>query len=151
MEATPRIVLAVRVGDPSAAPARTAAWLASSLGAELTVVYVATELRTVPEVAAAAAIVPAEVRSRMIEEARERAWAWGREALGDQPFRVVIEEGDVAERVAAVAAEIGARLIVAGTEARGAIEGMIMGDTTRKILRHTPCPVVLVPPPPERK
>jgi nucleotide-binding universal stress UspA family protein len=59
---------------------------------------------------------------------------------------VVIEEGDVAERVAAVAASLDADLVVVGTEARGAIRGMILGDTTREILRRSPCPVIVVPP-----
>lgn len=148
-ERATRIVLAVRVGDASVAPGRTAAWLTSALGAELTLVYVATELRTVAEVSAGAAIRPEEVRSRIVAEARERTVEWGRGALDGVPFDVVIEEGDVAERVAAVAADLGAELIVAGTEARGAIQGIIMGDTTREILRRSPCPVVVVPPPSE--
>lgn len=146
MERPVQIVLAVRVGDPSQGPARRAAWLAKRLGAELTLVYVATELRGVSEVAVGAGISEEVVRSRMRTEATERARAWGRDALGDLPFDVVIEEGKVAERVAAVAVDLGADLIVAGSEARGVIEGMILGDTTRDILRRTPCPVVVVPP-----
>lgn len=31
------------------------------------------------------------------------------------------------------------------------IQGMIMGDTTRAILRRIPCPVVVVPPLSERR
>lgn len=145
-ERATRIVLAVRVGEASTAPGQTAAWLTSRLGAALTLVYVATELRTVAEVAAGAAIRPEEVRARIVAEASERAHEWGRGALEGVPFEVVIEDGDVAERVSAVASELGADLIVAGTEARGAIQGMIMGDTTRAILRRSPCPVVVVPP-----
>lgn len=150
MERATRIVLAVRVGDPSEAPARHAAWLTAQLGAELTLVYVAPELRTVAEVAVGAGIAREEVRARMVEEATERARTWGEGALEGLAFDVVIEEGSVAERVTAVAAELGADLVVAGTEARGAIEGLILGDTTRDILRRTPCPVVVVPPLRER-
>lgn len=145
MEARIRILLAVRVGDESAGPARTAAWLARGLGAELTVLYVATELRTAGEVSTAGAIPTEEVRARMIAEARERTSEWGRRALGGLPFDVAVEHGEVADRVAAVAAELEAALVVAGTEARGAIRGLILGDTTREILRHSPCPVVVVP------
>lgn len=150
MERPTRIVLAVRVGEASQAPGRTAAWLSSRLDAELTIVYVAAELRTVPEVALAAGIPAEEVRSRIVDEATERAREWGREALEGRSFAVRIEDGDVADRVAAAAAELGADLIVAGTEARGAIQGMILGDTTRDILRRAPCPVVVVPPLAER-
>lgn len=149
MERPTRILLAVRVGDPSEAPARHAAWLASRLDAELTLVYVATELRTVAQVALGAGIADEEVRARMVEEATARARSWGREVLEGPSFDVVIEEGNVAKRVAAVASKLKADLVVAGSEARGPIEGMILGDTTRDILRCTPCPVVVVPPPRE--
>jgi nucleotide-binding universal stress UspA family protein len=146
-----QIVLAVRVGEASAAPARTAVWLASRLEADVTVVYIATELKTVAQVAKGAGLLPEDVRARMIEEARERALSWGRNALEGRPFDVRIEEGDVAERIAAAAADLGAELVVVGTEARGAIQGLILGETTRQILRRTPCPVVVVPPLAERR
>lgn len=146
MERPTRIMLATRVGDASAAPGRTAAWLASRIGAELTLLYVAPELRTVSEVALAAGIPAEQVRERMVLEAEDRARTWGREALEGLPFEVVVEEGDVAERVATVASELGAELVVAGAEARGALQGLILGDTTRDILRRTRCPVVVVPP-----
>lgn len=150
MERSSRIVVAARVGDASHAPGRMAAWLASRLGAELTLVYVATELRTVSQVAIGAGIREEEVRARMVREARERAREWGLRALEGLPFEVRIEEGSVADRVAAVASAVGADLVVAGGEARGAVQGMILGDTTRDILRRTPCPVVVVPPLAER-
>lgn len=147
MEKPTRILLAVRVGAASLSPGRTAAWLATRLGAQLTLIYVAPELRTVAEVAVAAGIAAEEVRARIVEEAADRAREWGREALDGLSFDVVIEDGKVAERVAAVAAELGVDLIVAGPESRGVLEGMILGDTTRDILRSAPCPVVVVPPP----
>jgi nucleotide-binding universal stress UspA family protein len=146
MEGPTRIILAVRVGNASAGPGRTAAWLASSLGTELTLVYVATELGTAREVAVAAGIPEADVRARLVAEAREKAEQWGRDALDGLAFDVVIEEGAVADRVAAVALELDADLIIAGSEARGPIRGIILGDTTAEILRRAPCPVVVVPP-----
>lgn len=146
MEPSTRILLAVRIGDASAGPGRTAAWLASRLGAHITVLYVATELRTVPEVEAATAISSHALRDRMIAEARERVDSWARDALEGIPYDVIIEEGDVAERVGTLAGQLDADLVVVGTEARGAIRGMILGDTTRDILRRSPCPVTVVPP-----
>lgn len=146
MEPSTRILLAVRIGDASTGPGRTAAWLASRLGAHITVLYVATELRTVPEVEAATAISSHALRDRMIAEARERVDSWARDALEGIPYDVIIEEGDVAERVGTLAGQLDADLVVVGTEARGAIRGMILGDTTRDILRRSPCPVTVVPP-----
>jgi nucleotide-binding universal stress UspA family protein len=149
LERPSRILVAVRLGDATPRPGPTAAWLATGLDATVTVVYVATELRSAAEVESASAIALEDVRATMLEEARVRAEEWGKRALADIPFDVVVEEGDVAERISAVAAEIGADLVVAGTAGRGAIKGMILGDTTREIVRHSPCPVVLVPADPE--
>ena len=140
------ILLSVRVGEASMASGRTAAWLADDLGADIVVVNVATELGAAREVATSGGLDEAEVRERMLDEARGLTEAWLRDALGGRPFRLVMEEGDIPERVAAVAAAVGADLIVAGTQARGALKGMILGDTTQEILRRAPCPVVVVPP-----
>lgn len=141
-----RIMLAVRIGDASAGPGRTAAWLASSLDAHITLLYVAVELRTANQIAVATGMSVEEVREQMVREAKENAEAWAGVALEGVSFDVVVAEGEVAERVAAVASEIGADLVVVGTEARGAIRGMILGDTTREILRQSHTPVVVVPP-----
>ncbi|MGH7476982.1 MAG: universal stress protein [Longimicrobiales bacterium] len=141
-----RILLAVRIGEASAGPAQTAAWLAAELDAELAVVYVATELDTAGEVASTMGMDDHAAREQLLEQARERADLVAREQLGGRPFELVIEAGDVAERVAAVAASLAADLIVAGSHAHGALRGAILGDTTADILRRAPCAVVVVPP-----
>lgn len=145
MEGPTRVLLAVRVGTESSAPGRTAVWLARRMDAELTLLYVATELETAGTVSVDAGIREEVVREQMIEEARSRAEEWGREALEGYPFRIHIQEGEVAHGVAAAAEELGVDLVVVGTEARSAIRDILLGDTTREILRRTPCPVVVVP------
>jgi nucleotide-binding universal stress UspA family protein len=140
------ILLAVRIGEPSLGPARTAAWLARDLGASVTILNVAVELQTAAAVAAGAGLDLAEVRDRMVTDARERATALARDVMGDVPFQVVVAEGDVAEEVAATADRIGAALVVAGSQGRSAVRSVITGDTTRDILRRAHCPVVVVPP-----
>jgi len=139
------ILLAVRVGTASLAAGRTTAWLARELQGKITLLYVAEELRTVPEVALASALDEAAVRARILAEARERALILGAKALEGLPFSVVVAEGEVASEVARVALETGADLVVAGTRGRGAISSVVLGDTTRDILRASPCPVVVVP------
>jgi nucleotide-binding universal stress UspA family protein len=54
-------------------------------------------------------------------------------------------EGDVAESISDVAAELGAAFLVVGTRGRSALSRLILGDTTHSILQHAPCPVVVVP------
>jgi nucleotide-binding universal stress UspA family protein len=140
-----KILLAVRVGAASLAAGRTAAWLTRELDGQVTLLYVAEELLTIPEVALASGLAEDAVRTRMLAEARERALILGAEALEGLPFSVVVAEGEVAEEVARAAREIRADLVVAGTQGRGAISSVVMGDTTREILRKSPCPVVVVP------
>jgi nucleotide-binding universal stress UspA family protein len=145
------ILLAVRIGTASLAAGRTAAWLARALDAEITLLYVAEELQSIPELALATGLDDDQVRSRMVSEARERALTLGQEALEGLPFSVVVAEGKVAEEVARVARDTGADLVVAGTRGRGAISSVILGDTTRDILRTSPCPVVVVPASPDEE
>ncbi len=141
-----RILLAVRIGEESAAPAAAAAWLARELGGHITLLYVAVELETATEVATAMGRELESVRERMRLEAEERARRLGEELLEGLPFDVRVVEGEVAAEVAAAAERIGAHLVVAGSRGRGALGAAVLGDTTRDILRVATCPVVVVPP-----
>lgn len=140
------ILLAIRIGEASRGPARTAAWLGQAMGGHVTVLYVAQELETAPTVAAGAGLDLAEVRDRMRTDARQRATDLAAELLGDVPFDVVVAEGDVAAEVAAAAERTGADLVVTGSRGRSAMRSVILGDTTQAILRRAHCPVVVVPP-----
>lgn len=140
-----RILLAVRIGEASAGPATTARWLARELGGRITLLYVASELSTAAEVATAMARDLEAVRAQMKADAEERARQLGEEFLGDVPFDVFVAEGDVAEAVAAAGKEVGAHLIVVGSRGRGTLQSVVLGDTTRDILRAAKSPVVVVP------
>lgn len=140
-----RIVLAVRIGEASAGPAATARWLARELEARITLLYVASELASAHEVATAMARDVESVREQMTLEAEGRARQLGEEFLGDVPFDVMVVEGEVAQAVASAAVSVGAHLIVAGSRGRGALQSVVLGDTTRDILRVARCPVVVVP------
>ncbi len=145
MDRPTRILLAVRVGTESSGPGRKAAWLARKMDAELILLYVATELETATFVSVEAGIREEKVRERMVREARERAERWGAETLDGYPFQVEVGEGDVPGGVATAAEKLEVDLVVVGTESRSAIRDILLGDTTREILRRTPCPVVVVP------
>ncbi len=140
------ILLAVRIGEASIGPARTAAWLARVMGARVIVLNVAVELETAAAVAAGAGLNLDQVRDRMFGEARERAEALARDILADVPYDVQVVEGNVADEVVAAATRTGAELVVAGSQGRSAVRSVILGDTTGEILRKSHCPVVVVPP-----
>jgi nucleotide-binding universal stress UspA family protein len=146
MDREHNILLAIRIGEASLGPIRTAGWLARELGGRVTILNVAVELQTAAAVAAGAGLDLDEVRDRMVTDARERAAALARQVLDDVPFDVVVAEGDVGEEVAAAADRLDADLVVAGSQGRSAVRSVILGDTTRDILRRAHCPVVVVPP-----
>jgi nucleotide-binding universal stress UspA family protein len=57
-----------------------------------------------------------------------------------------VEVGWPAVRLAAVATEEHADLIVVGTRGRGRLSSAVLGSVSRELLSHAPCPVLVVPP-----
>jgi nucleotide-binding universal stress UspA family protein len=55
--------------------------------------------------------------------------------------------GGVADRIAGVARNREADLIVVGTRGHSAIAGALLGSVTQRLLHVAPCPVLAVPPP----
>ncbi|HSJ24153.1 MAG TPA: universal stress protein [Longimicrobiales bacterium] len=139
------IVLATRFGPSSAEPARVAADLANQLGSRIIVLYVATELQALQVGAAEAGIDPAAERDRIDRRINSELRDFIDTHMKDLDFDVRIVEGDVADRVAEVARDVGAAYIVVGTRGRGSLARLILGDTTQSILQRTPCPVIVVP------
>jgi nucleotide-binding universal stress UspA family protein len=50
-----------------------------------------------------------------------------------------------------MAADVGADVIVVGSHGRGAIERLLLGSVSEQVVRHAPCPVLVVRPKPEPK
>ncbi|HUF13495.1 MAG TPA: universal stress protein [Longimicrobiales bacterium] len=141
------ILLAVRPDERATATLETAAWLARDLGASITLLYVAVELSTAPQVANATGIAEDAARERMLEEVMRQIEALVRKRLAGLDITVQVEEGDIVERIMAVAAATGASLLVVGTHGRTAASRLVLGDITDDVLKAAPCPVVVVPRP----
>jgi nucleotide-binding universal stress UspA family protein len=62
------------------------------------------------------------------------------------PIEIALEEGTVARTIVETATRLPADLIVMGTHGRGGVEHLMLGSVTEKVLRKTPCPVLVVPP-----
>jgi nucleotide-binding universal stress UspA family protein len=142
------IVVAIRIGEGSKAALAAAVRLTSQLGGRLHLVYVASELEAVSDLAEAAGQSEEEARSRMLDEIRQRCLA----EFGD-PFpggaELLIQdgrEGKLADGVRDAALHLGADLIVVGMKGRSALARLVLGDTTGSILENAPCPVVVIPP-----
>jgi nucleotide-binding universal stress UspA family protein len=59
-----------------------------------------------------------------------------------------IEAGDVGGTVCRVAADLKVDVIVVGSHGRGAIERLLLGSVSEQVVRHAPCPVLVVRPTP---
>jgi nucleotide-binding universal stress UspA family protein len=64
----------------------------------------------------------------------------------DQNVRVEhrLEEGDAARVILEVAREIGAGLIIMGTQGRTGLGRLLLGNVAEHVLRKAPCPVLTV-------
>jgi len=60
-----------------------------------------------------------------------------------------IEAGDVGGTVCRVAGELKVDVIVVGSHGRGAIARILLGSVSEQVVRHAPCPVLVVRPEPE--
>ena len=61
-----------------------------------------------------------------------------------------LREGDAAGSICDVAAERDARMIVIGSHGWGALKSALYGSVAGGVLRHAPCPVLMVPESPEK-
>jgi nucleotide-binding universal stress UspA family protein len=139
------IVLATRFGAESEEPARVAANLARLTGGSVTIVYVASELAAVTAAAGEAGVQPAEERDLQLEKIRDQLRDFVAAHFAEMETESRVREGNVAETIADVAAELNAAYLVVGTRGRSSLARLILGDTTHSILQHAPCPVVVVP------
>lgn len=139
------IVLAVRLGPESIAPAEVAVELARQSGGRVTVLYVVAELGAIELAGAEAGLDPGAEHERVLTTANASLREFLDAHLADVTAAGRVERGKVEEVVADVARELGARYIVVGTRGRGTLARLVLGNTVQDILQRTPCPVVVVP------
>jgi nucleotide-binding universal stress UspA family protein len=82
-------------------------------------------------------------------EGQKLKLAQWRKEIGDAGIKVSLHEptGAVAEEILNEANEINADLIVMGTHGHGAMYNLLVGSTTKGVLKHSTRPVLLVPGP----
>jgi nucleotide-binding universal stress UspA family protein len=59
----------------------------------------------------------------------------------------VIEEGDAADEICREAAKLHADAIVVGSHGRTGLKRLFLGSVSERVVRHAPCPVLVVPAP----
>jgi nucleotide-binding universal stress UspA family protein len=55
-----------------------------------------------------------------------------------------IEAGDVARTICSVASELGVDTIIVGSHGRGGLGRLLLGSVSEHVVRHAPCPVLVV-------
>jgi nucleotide-binding universal stress UspA family protein len=136
-----RILLATDLSSASASATEQALELARDLPAELLVV-------SVIDPSAQMSIGPVHARMDQRRAAREISAqalvARGRRAGVHVSF--LVWEGEPGPAIVEAALAEQADLIVAGTRGRNRVERLVLGSVSDHILRHAPCPILIVRP-----
>jgi universal stress protein A len=148
-----RILVAVADDEIAGEVLRTAASLAESLGARVALVFVvdvaaATALAAQSIAPAAAVEVGVLTAAELIEEEKRLGRAFLDDAVARFPrdrVETMLHEGVPADDIVATAKEWDADLLVVGTHRRGGLGRLVLGSVAEGILRHSPCPVLVVP------
>lgn len=137
-----RILVAVDGGEIASRAVATGADLAARLRGQLALVTVINPR----EAMAVEGGPPADEMLRIMrEEAEELLRVASMEASACPPSHRFVREGSPGPEVCASAREWGAEMIVVGTHGRGGLSRLLMGSTAEAVVRHAPCPVLVVP------
>lgn len=118
--------------------------LALALNGEVVLLHVALEAPLFREGSSGMAEV------RRVYEAQQ---TWAREAIEELagrtrgagvPTRGLVAVGVPHREIVRLAAELGAALVVMGTQARGGVERAFLGSVADRVVRTAPCPVLTV-------
>ena len=144
----PRDVLVGYDGSDNARLAlQEAIFIAQTSNARMTVVSV------VPDVAATINAVwlaggdPAQLSREMRTEVAATLEEAIEQIPEDVPVTKVLGQGHAGPVLVEQVDQIGCDLVVVGTRGRGAMRALLLGSVTEYLVRHSPVPVVVVPPP----
>lgn len=119
-----RILLPLTPDPASFQAASVACGLSKAFGAELTVIH---SVEPGQETAADPfSWIPEDMRSQCI-------------------FHTVVRRGDAAEQIVTLARDHSSDLIVIAGKHRPFLDATVFGSTTVRVMRHAPCPVLIVP------
>ena len=117
--------------------------VAKSDGAELHVVHIVEKLVGARAANMDAFVNEDEIKAKVERQAKAIAAENG---LTTSIHIVVGLSNRIADRIAEIARDTGADLIVVGTRGHGALGSFVLGGVTQRLLHVSPCPVLAVPP-----
>jgi nucleotide-binding universal stress UspA family protein len=139
-----KILCPIDFSDCSREAMRTAIKVAAESGASLTLMHV----WHFPAYAfAAEAPVPAELIQEVAADAERQLARWAGDAreLGAERLSTALVQGVPWDRVVdALQRDAGYDLAVVGTHGRTGLKHVLLGSVAEKVVRHAPCPVLVV-------
>lgn len=121
--------------------------LASSLGASITLVYVANIVSVISnfdQIPDASGYVTEQVALDMEEEGKGVLDDFAKEVPEGIDVKTVFEVGSPGPAVLSVAKKYKADLIVMGSRGLGPLKGLFMGSVSSYVVTHSGCPVLIV-------
>ena len=144
------IVCGVDGSHDSRIALEVAADLAERLGARLVLAHAVEYAGSPYGVAAALGGIAPQISTAARDDTEEEA---GKQLLEHIAFQAGLDQaqrriviGDPAERLAELADDEGAELIVVGSRGRGAFKAAFLGSVSNSLVGVARCPVVIVPP-----
>jgi nucleotide-binding universal stress UspA family protein len=141
-----RILCPVDFSDGSTRAVQYAVTLAEEAGAQLIVLHV---LDVPPEIVAqpaAAALDVERIRATAAAEAAEQLRALVPDPQPNCTVKPVVVEGAAYREILAVAEKRRVDLIVMSVQGRGAVDLVVFGSNTARVMRAAACPVLVLPP-----
>ncbi len=153
MDDGPKLILvAVDLDELSAEALRKAAHSAKAYGSDLLVVHISSDTAPVaPIPLPGTSGLAEEAKKALLEQAEEKVLAMVAEQLpdGPPPTVEVHHHTSPADAICAIAKERGADRIVVGAHRRSGLGRILLGSVAEAVVRHAPCDVMVVRPPPK--
>jgi nucleotide-binding universal stress UspA family protein len=143
-----RILVAVDYDEPSRHALTVAGEFADALGARLDVLYVWAVPFATPAISAPEQTVGHNLFGLVREQAADQLQhfiAPLKEKWGNLVVDWFVESGEPVQRIVDHAKERGCNWIALGTHGRGGPGRWLLGSVAEQVLRHAPCPVLIVP------
>jgi nucleotide-binding universal stress UspA family protein len=137
------VLVAVDDSEPSHAAVETAAEIARTLHAKLTLCNVA-DTRDLYDKAATYGYDPQEIADELLDQARGIVDEARRRTALEPPPATEVLEGEPVAVLVAEAARLAADLIVLGSHGRSGLRRLALGSVAEHVVRRSPAPVLVV-------
>jgi nucleotide-binding universal stress UspA family protein len=146
-----KILFPTDFSEPANKALKTANELASHFSAELILIHVVSTTPLIPASPGLTGYHLPEAIREMEDNARKSLEEMVREKLeGETKSRTMVVGGNPADEIARLAADEEVNLLVIATHGLSGWRKFIFGSVADKVAKFSPCPVLLIPSPPEK-